>query len=288
MRKLKAFTLVELLVVISIIALLLSVLLPSLRSAKEQAEMVVCKSNIKNYGLAGSMYLDDNGGVFPHPNYCIFSYNSAYNQPGDGHPFQCCWHDPDIKYDGYLIPYLKEVGAHCCPTFKSIAKKRGAQHGDSVHAAPHDPAIPIEPRYSYTINGYLSNGNEYEDISGFSPEYRMPNLADVEAPAETLFATEENIWVINTSNGDRLNLSILPMQEFYFFPLRYGQGDCIATFHRATDIKLNNGYSNVVFIDGHVGTEKAYDDKDLNVYGFSDYSWTLTTHSRNPVIWGRY
>ena len=69
MLKKKAFTLIELLVVISIIALLLSVLLPSLKRAKESARDVVCRSNLKQWGLIWAIYTSDNSGKFPtiHP-----------------------------------------------------------------------------------------------------------------------------------------------------------------------------------------------------------------------------
>jgi len=63
MRK-KGFTLIELLVVIAVIALLLSILLPSLRQAKKQARAVVCKSNLHQWALIWKMYVDDNNGKF--------------------------------------------------------------------------------------------------------------------------------------------------------------------------------------------------------------------------------
>ena len=59
MRKIKAFTLVELLVVISIIALLLAVLMPALAKAREQARRVVCQNNLKTMGLGDIMYSQD-------------------------------------------------------------------------------------------------------------------------------------------------------------------------------------------------------------------------------------
>ena len=62
---LTAFTLIELLVVIAIIALLLAILLPSLNSARDQAKAVRCRSNLKQIGLAFTLYTDDNEGKFP-------------------------------------------------------------------------------------------------------------------------------------------------------------------------------------------------------------------------------
>lgn len=64
-RKVQGFTLVELLVVISIIALLLAILLPSLQSAKIQAESLVDKTQLKDIGIAFGLYMNDWNGDLP-------------------------------------------------------------------------------------------------------------------------------------------------------------------------------------------------------------------------------
>ena len=57
-----AFTLVELLVVVGIIAVLISLLLPSLTAAREQARTVACLSNLRQIGLAAAIYTAETKG----------------------------------------------------------------------------------------------------------------------------------------------------------------------------------------------------------------------------------
>jgi len=65
MMKQKAFTLIELLVVIAIIALLMGILMPVLSRVRKQAWQAVCRSNLRQIGVAAALYAEDNEQTVP-------------------------------------------------------------------------------------------------------------------------------------------------------------------------------------------------------------------------------
>ena len=93
----KAFTLVELLVVMGIISLLAGMLLPVLQKARESARSVNCMNNEKQIYLALTMYTDDHGGTLPNGSALLLPMKTA----GD----LACWPDVLAWLDYVQVPY---------------------------------------------------------------------------------------------------------------------------------------------------------------------------------------
>jgi len=113
-RNIQGFTLIELLVVIAIIAVLLAIIMPAMRRIKESAKQTICKSNLRNIGLAVFMYLDDNDRKFPN-------YGSAngflwYDAGGNLLPLS-----DSTAYWGIIYkPYVKKKKIFGCPSLRRV------------------------------------------------------------------------------------------------------------------------------------------------------------------------
>lgn len=127
-----AFTLVELLVVIAVIAILASLLLPVFGRAKETGRATACSSNLRQLAIASATYSLDNKGRLPY----FLDWLST---------------NPGQLTSGLLFPYLQNKPVYLCPTDQM---KLASQ--DPFPAAPNLPPMfgnSLYPRdYSYAMN----------------------------------------------------------------------------------------------------------------------------------------
>ena len=240
----KGFTLIELLVVIAIIALLLAIIIPSLRLSREKAMNIACRNNLRQYGISAEMYLDESDGTYPN------SWDSLFSDSPSG---WCQWHDEENFLDsrpdlaGPLWPYLAAQEVHLCPKFKQVGKTHGSNHPD------HDPSIPINPQYSYSMNLLLG------------PDY-AEKRERVRRPMNAFFFAEENMWITSGLNGYVLNDNALCTHWEITLPLDEPPPftDSFGFFHNSPNLSsiipkrwselkdTNIGNTYAVFVDGHV------------------------------------
>lgn len=205
LKQKKGFTLIELLVVIAIIALLLSIIMPAYTKIKLVAKEVLCKSNIRQYGIATELYTNENNNFLPNPWKSLYSEKDFTLDGGSAERY-CRWHDARFnlgahadekdkngkRFAGPYWQYLANVKANVCPTFASF-KEYGDMH------QRHQPTIPIEgPNYSYSMNGNLTK----HDSSGNSTD-RPLKKTEVTNTAGTFLWGEENMWPSKDPDGNK-------------------------------------------------------------------------------------
>src|SRR5215831_20904247 len=160
-----AFTLIELLVVIAIIAILAAMLLPALSRAKAKAQRATCLSNLKQWGLADTMYLDDNNQTFPFPRYQ--DYAGTADQDNPVWPSILYFHSPtggggqgDDVWFNALPPYVANL-----PLFTwAQPGKAGDFYGSkSIFTCPTATALGIAPGDARAAT------DQYDMIPGVRP-----------------------------------------------------------------------------------------------------------------------
>jgi prepilin-type N-terminal cleavage/methylation domain-containing protein/prepilin-type processing-associated H-X9-DG protein len=253
MTRHRAFTLIELLVVIAIIAILMAILMPALQRVKEQAREITCRANLRQYGIAQALYLDDYDDRYPS----AWTSLVKTEAPVSGYQRYCRWHDPRYPADGPFWPYLKKGKVHLCPSFAILAKSEGQRHPS------HVASNPVVPYYSYSMNGYLGS------TGGVEGGGVLKRSAITRSKAEVFFFTAENMW-LRPGCGNVLNDNALCPDG----------RDWFGTFHSTKSGDLNSGTVNAVFVDAHVEevrsalkNEDPSDNSEKEFGRFEKFGW---------------
>jgi len=178
----KAFTLIELLVVIAIIALLMAILVPVLRSAREQGQRVVCLSNLKQLTLAWTAYATEHDGKLVNGD----SMSRGRSTRGSRVVVTEGWvgkafHFPESRAaliedpnKGALWPWIKNVDIYRCP--------RGREgHAVTYSTLPSANGCEVEGTYTMRGSGLLAGSDKFGIRVG-STVLKLKNLTDIINP----------------------------------------------------------------------------------------------------------
>lgn len=248
LRQQSAFTLVELLVVIGIIAILISLLLPSLGKARRAAKQVACASNLRQMGVAFTLYTQANAGRYPLSLVGIEKTNGM-GDSSSWMPFYTIQTDPRMpgaRYgtsDGYniahfvswmdlLYPYLKSVAIFQCPA-------RADEVGTDLYALGFIP-----PGYGYN---FAVNGLKYSSATGAASR-NVPNGIPIKAT------------MIRRAAEAIVSMDAATVHGTYAHPYNFrywGLDPIIQPFGRS-------------LIDAHPGTNFLFADSHVQGYRYND------------------
>ena len=243
-----AFTLVELLVVISVIGVLMGVLLPALVGARSQARQTVCRSNIRQLALAGMAYALANDG------YYVAGAADMWDDSGlvRWHGRRDSKNEPFESARGPLAGYLGDGKV------KNCSEKTDLNRSDDWEGSFEKGCGGYGYNMTYVGSRMWRKGGV--GLDGWKKKYELTaRMGEVRRPADTLFFTDT---AISKEAG------VLIEYSFAEPPYAAYDGQVMTTFRMTPSIHFRHrGGANVGWVDGHVDWRKRGGDSGENVYG---------------------
>lgn len=211
----RGFSLIDTLVTISVVALLIAILLPSLSGAREAARRVVCASNVRQLGIGTQMFADDHDGKLPDSIYI----SMAAGMNGDTSATQQMmtlrvpnFENSDQKWDGlgvlYATEYLVAPKLFYCPShsgdhsfsvysrvFNGIRERVVSNyHFRGVGPNGERSLTAIEPSESVLVTDGMRALSDYNHKSGtnyLTADLAVGFIPDLNGEFRRLFAKNE-------------------------------------------------------------------------------------------------
>src|SRR5688500_15187382 len=180
----RAFTLVELLIVLGIVTVLLALLLPVLTRAREQGRRVQCMSNLRQLAHAFVMYGADHNQFFPG-SAVAFPLNGAAPFPSDW----IHWEPTRKLDDSATARYLGrpvDPAVYRCPSDDADA------HGLALTWGPNTFQPTLVYRYSYCMPRNFGSAEAIQNrrMTGRDNEFSTPKFSLIKDPSRTLLLAE--------------------------------------------------------------------------------------------------